>query len=51
LLEEADEADPEADVTCANCGRRTPVHSFCGRCGIALRALPKQRPSARGARR
>jgi RsiW-degrading membrane proteinase PrsW (M82 family) len=43
LLEEADEISIGPDVVCANCGRSTPLHSFCGRCGIALRALPKQR--------
>jgi RsiW-degrading membrane proteinase PrsW (M82 family) len=51
LLEEADETEPGPDVTCANCGRRTPVHTFCSRCGVALRALPKahrRRPRGRG---
>ncbi len=43
LLEEADERDLGADVTCANCGRSTPAHTFCGHCGVALRALPKGR--------
>ena len=44
LLEEADEIDIGPDVVCANCHRLTPRHSFCGQCGIALRALPKERP-------
>ena len=43
LLEEADEIDIGPDVVCANCHRPTPRHSFCGLCGIALRALPKAR--------
>jgi hypothetical protein len=42
LLEEADERDLGPDVTCANCGRTTPTHTFCGHCGVALRALPKR---------
>lgn len=44
LLEEADEIDIGPAVVCANCHRPTPRHSFCGLCGIALRALPKARP-------
>ncbi len=44
LLEEADEIEIGPDVVCANCHRPTPRHSFCGQCGIALRALPKERP-------
>ncbi|MFN2483673.1 MAG: hypothetical protein ABR509_01880 [Candidatus Limnocylindria bacterium] len=43
LLEEAAEIEIGPDITCANCGRPTPFHSFCGRCGVALRALPKLR--------
>jgi hypothetical protein len=43
LRQEADEIDHVgADVVCANCGRSTPQHTFCARCGIALRALPKR---------
>ncbi len=41
LLEEADETDIGPDIQCANCHRPTPRHTFCGQCGIALRALPK----------
>ena len=41
LLEEANDADPGAEVECSNCGRPTAVHSFCSACGVALRALPK----------
>lgn len=44
LLEEADEIDIGPEIVCVNCGRTTPLHTFCGRCGIALRALPKVRP-------
>ncbi|HXY92719.1 MAG TPA: zinc ribbon domain-containing protein [Acidimicrobiia bacterium] len=46
LLEEADEtADLGEQIQCANCHRPTPRHTFCGQCGIALRALPKPRPA------
>jgi hypothetical protein len=31
------------EITCANCRRLTPHHSFCGQCGVSLRALPKAR--------
>ena len=44
LLEEADEIDIGPEVVCANCNRPTPRHTFCGQCGIAPRALPKERP-------
>jgi hypothetical protein len=43
LLQEADDIDELGpETTCANCGRATPRHTFCARCGIALRALPKR---------
>jgi RsiW-degrading membrane proteinase PrsW (M82 family) len=47
LEEQTEEAEPGPEVVCANCGRMTPLHTFCARCGVALRALPK-RPSGRG---
>jgi hypothetical protein len=43
LLEELVEASEGPPVRCANCGRETPRATFCGRCGVALRALPKSR--------
>lgn len=46
LLQEALEIEVGPDIDCANCGRATPYHTFCGHCGIALRALPK-RPGER----
>ena len=46
LLDEIDEIEPGTDITCTNCDRRTPLGNFCGRCGIAFRALPK-RPGGR----
>jgi hypothetical protein len=42
LQQEAAEIDVGPSVTCANCGDETPSHTFCGRCGIALKALPKR---------
>jgi ribosomal protein L32 len=43
LLQESREIDVERSIECPNCGRVTPEHTFCGNCGVALRALPKQR--------
>ena len=43
LLEEAAEIEIGPDIVCANCGSRTPSHTFCSNCGISLRALPKGR--------
>jgi len=40
LLEEADEIPIGAQIVCANCGHQTASHTFCGNCGIALKALP-----------
>ena len=47
LMEEANDAEPGDVVACSNCGRPTPVHSFCSACGVAQRALPKG-PGRRG---
>jgi ribosomal protein L32 len=41
LLEEALEIEIGPEIVCANCGATTRRHTFCGNCGIALRALPK----------
>lgn len=41
LLQEAAEIEIGPPITCPNCGRLTPSHSFCGNCGAALRAMPK----------
>jgi hypothetical protein len=41
LLQEAAEIDIGPPIVCPNCGRSTPAHSFCGKCGTSLRALPK----------
>ena len=43
LLEEADEIEIGGEIVCANCHRVTRLHTFCGHCGVALRALPKDR--------
>ena len=50
LLEEAYEIEIGSQITCANCGRPTLRHTFCGNCGIALRALPKRAPMPATAR-
>ncbi len=44
LLEESLEVPIGPDITCPNCGRPTPRHTFCIACGIALSAMPKARP-------
>lgn len=44
LLQEARESPIGPSIECANCGRETAHHSFCGHCGISLRALPKGPP-------
>ena len=41
LLEEASEVDIGPPVTCTNCGKQTPRHTFCGFCGMSLAAQPK----------
>lgn len=41
LLEEANESGIGPPTRCANCGRLTPGHTFCGWCGVSLQALPK----------
>jgi hypothetical protein len=46
LLEESAEIEIGPEITCANCGAQTATHTFCGSCGIALQALPKDRGDA-----
>ena len=48
LREESAERSIGPDVTCPNCGHQTPHHTFCAECGVALRALPKQRGAPTG---
>jgi ribosomal protein L32 len=43
LLEESRETPVGRTIVCPNCGHATPEHTFCGHCGISLRALPKAR--------
>jgi hypothetical protein len=47
LLEEASEVDIGPPVTCTNCGKQTPRHTFCGNCGMSLAAQPKSVRPAR----
>jgi hypothetical protein len=46
LLQELREVTEARTITCPNCGRLTPEQSFCGQCGISLRALPRARRAA-----
>lgn len=41
LLQESMEIPVGAAIVCANCHHTTLMHTFCGDCGVALRALPK----------
>ncbi len=43
LLEESLEIPIGEEFNCPNCGGVTRRHTFCGRCGISLQALPKVR--------
>ncbi len=50
LLQEAREIEVERSIACPNCGHTTPEHTFCGHCGIALRALPRGASAKRAAK-
>ena len=41
LIEEAVEREVGPPISCPNCGRETPSHTFCAQCGVSLQALPK----------
>ena len=41
LLQESREISVERTIRCPNCGLATPEHTFCGQCGVSLRALPR----------
>ncbi len=41
LQQESAEKEIGPVTECSNCHAQTAVHTFCGNCGIALRALPK----------
>jgi hypothetical protein len=43
LLQESREIAVGGDMRCPNCGLMTPQHTFCGQCGISLRAVPTGR--------
>jgi ribosomal protein L32 len=47
LLEESAELELGEPIRCANCGATTAAHTFCGSCGVALRALPKRKGATR----
>ena len=42
LQQESREIVITRSIHCPNCGRLTPEHTFCGNCGISLRALPRR---------
>ena len=46
LLQESREIPVGEPIVCPDCGQLTPMHTFCGRCGVSLRALPKARNTA-----
>jgi hypothetical protein len=50
LGEEAGETPIGPPIECPNCHAETPFHSFCGNCGVSLRALPKGGPARGGMR-
>jgi len=41
LMQEAAEIEIGEPVRCPNCGRDTPLHTFCAQCGVSLQAVPK----------
>ncbi|HUR16655.1 MAG TPA: hypothetical protein VMZ33_05180 [Candidatus Limnocylindrales bacterium] len=43
LLQESREIEIGSEIVCPNCGRPTPSHTFCGKCGVSLSALPRSR--------
>lgn len=49
LLEEANEIPIGAPIICPECGKETPLHTYCGNCGTSLKALPKTRGVAAAA--
>ena len=46
LIQEAREIPVGDPDPCPSCARITPRHTFCGACGVSLRALPKDRTTA-----
>ncbi len=46
LMEEAAEIAIGPTTSCPECGATTPYHTFCIDCGVALRALPRNRRPA-----
>ncbi len=43
LIQESREIKVTGSIVCPNCGHTTPEHTFCGHCGVSLRALPRSR--------
>jgi hypothetical protein len=42
LRQQAEDRAVGSPIECPSCGHQTPLHTFCGNCGVALHALPKQ---------
>jgi hypothetical protein len=42
LRQESEEKVVGPPIECPSCRHETPLHTFCGNCGVALHALPKQ---------
>ncbi len=49
LLEEANEIAIGGPIVCPECGKETPLHTYCGDCGTSLKALPRTRGVATAA--
>jgi hypothetical protein len=47
LMQEASEVEIGPAITCGNCGKQTPRHTFCAFCGVSLQALPKSQQPPR----
>jgi hypothetical protein len=41
LLQEASEIAIGPEISCPECHKPTPLHTYCGNCGTCLKALPK----------
>ena len=42
LRQQSEEKQVGPPIECPGCRNETPLHTFCGNCGIALHALPRR---------